>query len=231
MSRRPETPGRREERRPRDAEATRAAILAAARDAFAAGGLAGARMDAIAEAARINKAMLYYYFGDKDGLFQAVLEELYAELCAVGPAPGDERGDPLAALDRVVDGVWSYYRSHPEAIALLNSANRLGARHLVGSAVVERLKPAFIGRIDSLLRRGAEAGVFRPGIDPVDLHITIVAMAYYYLGNNGTLSLFFGRDLATTDAAAHWGRHMRATVRALVGAVANGGAEEGGAAG
>lgn len=209
-------------RRPRDAESTRAAILAAARDAFASGGLAGARMDAIAAAARINKAMLYYYFGDKDGLFRAVLEQLYAELCAVGPAPGDERGDPVTALDRIVDGVWSYYRSHPEAIALLNSANRVGARHLVGSDVVDRLKPDFIGRIASLLRRGAETGVFRPDIDPVDLHITIVAMAYYYLGNSGTLSLFFERDLATEEATAHWGRHMRETVGALVRAVDDG---------
>lgn len=219
---RAEPPAGAEERRPRDAEATRAAILAAARAAFAAGGLAGARIDAIAASARINKAMLYYYFGDKDGLFRAVLEQLYAELCAVGPAPGEERGDPLDALDRVVDGVWAFYRGHPEAIQLLNSANRLGARHLVGSAVVDRLKPAFIERIGSLLRRGADAGVFRSGIDPVDLHITIVAMAYYYLGNSGTLSLFFGRDLATEDAAAHWGRHMRATIRALVGAGGSG---------
>ncbi len=82
-------PGEREPRA-RDAQATRARILDAAATEFAAKGISGARIDDIAERARANKRMLYYYFGSKEGLFRAVLRrELTARIEHVSQLPGD----------------------------------------------------------------------------------------------------------------------------------------------
>jgi hypothetical protein len=70
--------------------------------------------------------------------------------------------------------------------------------------------------IAKLLERGVAAGDFRPGVSAVALYITIVGMVYYYLSNNATLSVFFGRDLRAPDALKHWHRHVHETVERLV---------------
>lgn len=199
----------------RDPERTRARILAAARKAFARHGLAGARVDAIAEASRANKRMLYYYFGDKEGLFLATLEEIYAELCAASDAL-DLDAAPDTALSRYIDFMWSYYLDNPEAIAILNSENLHGGRHLRRSKAVRNLERPFVDKLSRLLVQGADGKLFKPGLDAVTIHVTVVALAYFYLGNNTTLSIFFDRDLSSQTAQRAWRRHMQATLKAIV---------------
>ncbi len=201
----------------RDPERTRGHILAAARKAFARYGLAGARVDAIAEAARANKRMIYYYFTDKEGLFLATLEQIYAELGAASEAL-DLEADPETALARYVDFIWTYYLDHPDAIAILNSENLHGGRHLRHSSRVRQIEVPFVDKLSGMLERGVEAGVFRPGLDAVALHITVVALAYFFLGNNITLSIFFDRDLSSPAARRAWRRHMQSTLKAMLAA-------------
>lgn len=201
----------------RNPERTRARVLEAARNAFANHGLAGARVDAIAEASGANKRMIYYYFTDKEGLFLATLEQIYAELCAASGAL-DLEAPPEKALARYIDFVWTYYLEHPEAVTILNSENLHGGRHLKRSAKVRDLERPFVDKLALLLQRGAEAGVFRAGLDPVTIHITITAMTYFFLGNNTTLSIFFARNLASAKARRDWRRHMQASLKAIVGA-------------
>lgn len=201
----------------RNPERTRARVLAAARNAFARHGLAGARVDAIAEASGANKRMIYYYFTDKEGLFLATLEQIYAELSAASGTL-DLDAPPEQALARYIDFVWTYYLEHPDTVTILNSENLHGGCHLKRSDKVADLGRPFVDKLGLLLRRGAEAGVFRPDLDPVTIHITVTAMTYFFLGNNTTLSVFFGRNLASAKSRRDWRRHIQASVRAIVAA-------------
>ena len=192
----------------RDPERTRARILDAARDEFAAHGLGGARVDRIAANADANKRMLYYYFGNKDDLFRAVLEGAYAHIREAEKALHLTEIDPPEAIRRLIAFTWEYYLEHPEFMTLLNSANLHQARHLKKSTRVRSMHSPFVAMIEEVLERGRKAGVFRAGVDPVQLYISIAALTYFYLGNKFTLSAIFGRDLLSPRAKAERLAHM-----------------------
>lgn len=208
-----EKPGSR--RRKRNPEISRERILAAATEEFAAMDFGDARVDEIARRAGINKRMLYHYFGNKDELFQAVLESIYETICKAGQSLDLDSVDPRQGLTRLVDFVWNYYLDNPQSITLLNTENLHNARHLRFSEKTRTVHPPFESMIAKLLERGTAAGDFRPGIGAVALYITIVGMVYYYLSNNATLSVFFNRDLRTPDELRNWRRHVHETVERL----------------
>ncbi|MEZ5824799.1 MAG: TetR/AcrR family transcriptional regulator [Geminicoccaceae bacterium] len=188
--------------RVRDAEATRRRILEAAKIEFADKGLAGARVDRIAERADINKRMLYVYFGNKDDLFLAVLEEAYADIRAAERELDLEHLGAREALCRLVRFTWDYYVANPEFLRLINSENLHRAVHLRRSERIREMHSPFIRMIGDLLERGAREGVFRSGVDPNQLYISIAALGYYYLTNRFTLSVIYGRDLGSDEARA-----------------------------
>lgn len=193
-------PGRR-----RDAQATRARILKAATVEFMRAGLAGARGDRIARRAQSSERMVYYYFGSKEGLFRAVLESVYAALRDAESSLRLDQTNPLDALDAFCRFVWRYYAEHPEFIGLVNNENLHQARHLRKSSALEQLVSPVVGLLNELLRRGVEAGIFRPGIDPVRLYVSIASLGYFYLSNRHTLSAVLGRDLGAPEhLEAHW---------------------------
>ena len=196
----------------RDPERTRARILDAATQEFARYGLGGARVDRIAERAGANKRMLYYYFGDKDGLFLAALEGRYAHIRNAERSLELEQADPRTALRRLVEFTWNYYLEHPEFLTLLNSENLHKGRHVRSSRRVRDLHSPFVETLGAVLRRGAKAGMFRPGIDPVQLYISIAGEGYFYLSNRYTLSRIFGRDLMAPRALAARARHITQTI-------------------
>src|SRR5207244_277706 len=107
----------------RDADRTRAAILDAATTEFARHGLGGARVDRISAAAGANKRMLYYYFGDKEGLFLAVLEAAYARIRGAEQQLSLLDVAPVESVRRLIEFTWNYYVAHPEFMTLLNSEN------------------------------------------------------------------------------------------------------------
>lgn len=196
------------EPRSRDAERSQAAILLAAREEFASFGLAGARVDRIAERAEVNKRLIYYYFGSKDDLFLAVLEQAYADIRNAEQELHLLDMPPAAAVRRLTEFTWEYYLAHPEFITLLNSANLHLARHLERSDRVQEMNSPLIHTLGDILERGRREGVFRGGIDPVQLYISIAGIAYFYLSNNHTLSAIFGRDLMSNKARAERISHM-----------------------
>ena len=187
-------------KRLRDASATRRRILNAATSEFAKKGLAGARVDEIASRADINKRMLYVYFGNKEDLFLAVLEDAYADIRSAEQKLQLEHLDPINALTTLVRFTWNYYQKHPEFLRLINSENLHRARHLKRSARIKEMHSPFVKMIADLLKRGADQGVFRPGIDPNQLYISIAALGYYYLTNRFTLSVIYGQNLSTKPA-------------------------------
>ena len=183
----------------RDAEATRARILSAAKKEFAKSGLAGARVDVIAERSKSNKRMIYHYFNSKDELFQRVLEDAYVDIRTAEMKLNLDAMDPRQALRRLVEFTWRYYLANPEFIVLVNSANLHRARHLKKSESLQTVSRRFVDMVAALLKRGEESGDFRPGIDPVQLNITIAAIGYYYLTNRFTGSIVYERDLMAKE--------------------------------
>jgi AcrR family transcriptional regulator len=179
----------------RDAEATRRRILEAARSEFARFGLGGARIERIAKAARTNKRMLYYYFGNKEGLFLAALEATYDDIRAAERRLHMEALEPLEAIERLVRFTWDYFVAHPEFMMMLNSENLHKARHLKKSKQIHAMNSPLIATIGKILKRGEKEGTVRPGVDPLQLYISIAALAYFYLSNAFTLSVTFGRDV------------------------------------
>lgn len=186
--------------RVRDAEATKARILDAAKKEFARNGLGGARVDVIAERAKANKRMIYHYFSSKEVLFQTVLEDAYVAIRTAEQKLQLDHLEPKEALEKLVRFTWDYYLKNPEFLTLVNSENLHRARHLKKSEVVKVYSRRFVAMVEGILSRGVAAGVFRPGIDPVQLNLTIAAIGYYYLTNRFTGAIVFERDLMTKEA-------------------------------
>jgi len=192
----------------RDPEKNQARILAAATEEFARHGLGGARVDRIAVRAGANKRMLYYYYGNKDALFLAVLEASYASIRNAEKALRLADLAPRLAMRRLVEFTWKYYLAHPEFLTLLNSENLHRARHIRGSRNIVAMHSPFVAMIKSVLERGVRAGEFRSGVDPVQLYISIAGLGYFYLGNRHTLSAIFDRDLLAPREKSRRLRHM-----------------------
>lgn len=196
------------ERIRRNPERTRARILEAARVEFARRGLGGARVDQITARAGSNKRMIYYYFGNKEALFLAALESAYAHIRKAEQSLKLTDLAPAEGMRRLVRFTWEYYLAHPEFITLLNSENLHRARLLKKSKDIRAMHSPLVATLEDLLARGRRAGVFRAGVDAVQLYISIAALGYFYLSNNHTLSTVFGRDLMQAPALKKRLAHM-----------------------
>lgn len=187
-------------------------ILRAATRAFADRGLTGARVADIAARAKVNKRMLYHYYGNKEALYLAVLENVYGELLAAESALKLDALDPIEGIERLVRFLWEYYVAHPEFMTLVNNENLHRARHLKRSRTIRAMHSPLIESLDALLARGRRQGVFRGGVDAIQLYITIAAVGYFYLSNNATLSTIFGRKLKSRRALLERAHHIAEVV-------------------
>jgi TetR/AcrR family transcriptional regulator len=192
----------------RNPEATRASILAAARMEFAAKGLEGARVDQIARRAKVNKQLVYYYFGSKDDLYRAALEATYTEIRALERELDLSALPPREAMARLIDFSLDYLREHPDFIRMLADENAHGAAHVRGSEMALRTNSPLLDLIAETLRRGEREGVFRGGVDPLELYVSVAGMTFFYFANGLTMSAIFGRDLTRSDAIASYRNHI-----------------------
>ena len=192
----------------RNPEKNRERILASALGEFARYGLGGARVDRIAASAGANKRMLYYYFGNKEDLFLAVLESRYAHIRRAEQGLHLADLDPPEGVRRLVRFTWNYYLKHPEFLTLLNSENLHRARHLRRSRQIAAMHSPLVAMLRDLLARGVRGGQFRRGVDPVQLYISIAGLGYFYLSNRHTLSTIFERDLLAARNKSERLKHM-----------------------
>ena len=192
----------------RDPERTRAAILQAATKEITAHGLNGARVDSIAKRAGVNKRMIYHYFGGKEGLYLAVLEHTYAAIRTAEIGLNLTDLNPVEGMSKLVLFTWRYFIEHPEFLGLLATENLHRAVYLKRSKRIRHLHAPLVGIISGLLERGARDKVFRPGVDPVELYITIAALGFFYMSNRHTLSTIFGKDLNAPERLEARGRHI-----------------------
>ena len=179
----------------RDPDATRQRILQAAIHEFSLKGYGGARVDAICKRARSNPRMIYHYFEDKDGLYVSVLEHVLGELRQAELKLQVDHVAPLTGMLELFAFIHAHFGAHPELIPLLSGENLLRARFLRRSSKAPIVASPLIELIARLLERGVKAGVFRAGIDPLQLYVTMVALSYFHRSNAHTLSVLFRTDL------------------------------------
>jgi AcrR family transcriptional regulator len=192
----------REKRRTNDPVRTMAGILDVATAEFASKGLSGARIDQIAAATRTSKRMIYYYFGSKEGLYLAVLEDAYRRMRAIEAEQHLEDLAPEAALRRLVEFTFDHHQAHPDYIRLVMSENMERGEYLRQSKTIQELNVPAIRAIQLLYDRGVAEGAFRAGLDPIDLHASISALTFFNVSNQHTFGLIFKRDGQTDQALA-----------------------------
>jgi TetR/AcrR family transcriptional regulator len=176
---------------------TREMILDGAMQEFSERGFDGARIAQIALRAGVNKNLLYHHYGNKDGLFTALLEHMYARI-RERQADLELRGrEPVDAIRRLVVFTGRVSVQYPEFLRLIQSENLNGARHVAGSETISQMYQPLLDTLDDVLRRGREAGTFRADIDPVDLYISISALTAHYINNRHTFEVIFGQQLMT----------------------------------
>jgi AcrR family transcriptional regulator len=193
-----------ESRRARDPAQTRRDILDAATLEFSEKGFAGGRVDDIAARTSTTKRMIYYYFQSKERLFAAVLEEMYGGMRDAESALSLGELPPAEAIRRLVEVTFDHHADHPEFVRLVSVENILEARNVAASPTIRQRNAAVIGAITTVLARGEREGVFRAGVDPLDLHMLISGFCFYRVSNRHTLGAIFGRDLRAPETeAAH----------------------------
>ena len=190
------------EGRTNDPDRTTADILQVATAEFADKGLAGARIDEIAAATRTSKRMIYYYFGSKEGLYVAVLEEAYRRIRQIENELHLADLAPVEALRKLVGFTFDYQLANPDFIRLVMNENIHRGEFLAKSPAIRALNVPAITAVRDVYERGVQAGVFRPGLDPVDLHMSISALCFFNVSNRHTFALIFQRDLDAPEAIA-----------------------------
>lgn len=188
--------------RTNDADETRSNILDVATQEFAAKGLAGARIDEIAEKTSSSKRMIYYYFGSKDELYQAVLERAYAGIRESEAAANAEALPADQAMRLHVEHTFDYHTANPEFNRLVMNENIHHAAHLKHVAGIKDRNKLVIASMQAIIDKGVAEGVFRDDIDPVELHMTISALCFFTFSNRYTFSHIFGRDIGAPKALA-----------------------------
>ncbi len=182
-------------RKPKSPEANRARILAAATDEFAARGFDGASMDAIAGRTNTTRALINYYFGSKEKLYLAVLEQAYAEIRAAEDELRIDNLAPEAAIRRIVEFTYDYYVSHEYFVRIVVSENQAKGAHLKRSPALRRLNRPIVDRLSAVIERGRAAGLFRSDVDPLDVHMAIAALGMFNVTNQYTFGAIFQREM------------------------------------
>src|SRR5262245_30118373 len=182
-------------RKPKAPEANRAGIVAAALDEFAARGFKGASMDAIAARTHTTRALINYYFGSKEKLYIAVLEQVYGEIREAEGKLDLDHLAPVEAVRRIVEFTYTYYIEHEGFVRLVVAENQARGRHLRKSKMMRTLNRPIVDRLASVIERGQKEGRFRADVDPVEMHKSIAALGMFNVTNQYTFGGIFQREM------------------------------------
>ena len=189
-------------RRKNDPEATRRNIIDVATEEFAAQGYSGARVDEIAAKTRTSKRMIYYYFGGKEQLYLAVLEEAYRSIRALEDQVDIASCDAREGLRRLIEATFDHDERNPNFIRLVSIENIHHGKHLKQNLPLRQLNASVIATLDGILKRGRSEGAFRDDVDAIDLHLAISSYCFFRVANRHTFGALFDRDLSEPKVLA-----------------------------
>ena len=195
-------------RRSGDPTRVREKILKLAIDEFGRIGFEGARVDRIAERCNVSKNMLYYYFKSKEGLFVAALERMYEVFRNEQRDLSVRASDPLVAMQQLIEHTFSALENNPHAIRLLNEENKHRGKYIRKSKRIRDLYNPLVETLSFILERGRNDGVFRPGLDPAVVYLTLSSLCYHYLSNQYTLEIALNKDLSSVSSRKEWLQHV-----------------------
>ena len=210
------TPKRKLGVRQQAAQDAREGILKAATRIFSKNGFSGGRIEQISKAAKSYDRMIYYYFGSKEKLFIAVLEEMYRRFNIAESSLHLDVEQPEKALTVITSFIWDYYQRNPEFITLLNDENLHRGKHIAKSLKAWEYSSPAIQILEDVLTSGIRKRIFREDITGRDLYLTIASLNYFYLSNRHTLSSFLGEKLESPKALAYWHKHVQESVLRIV---------------
>ena len=179
----------------RDAERTKADILAVATAEFADRGYAGARINEIAAKTSTTKRMIYYYFGSKEQLYIAVLEYVYSVAREAERYLDVDHLDPVAAVRRLAELTFDHHESHPDFISLVAIENIHRAEFIAKSEALSELNTPAVSVLAGILERGRASGVFVRDVAAIDVHMLISAYCFFRMSNRHTFGAIFGLDM------------------------------------
>jgi TetR/AcrR family transcriptional regulator len=191
---------------------TKESILKAAIKEFSLHGFQGARVEKIAKRANTNMRMLYHYFVNKEKLYIAVLEHMYARVRTQEQELDLQHLEPEDGMRRLIDFTFAHFVDNPDLINLVMGENLLRAKYIKRSDLIAALTRPLQESLGDLLARAAKTGVFRPGVDPAQLWLTIFSLCWVHLSNRHTLSWMLQDDLAD----AEWLKRRRDHVREVI---------------
>ncbi len=190
-------------RKPKAPQANRARMVEAAIDEFAARGFKGASMDAIAARTHTTRALINYYFGSKEKLYIAALEQVYAEIREAEAKLDLDHLEPRAAVRRIIEVTYDYSLSHQYFVRIVVAENQARGRHLQKSRAMRTLNRPIIERLAGVIARGQAQRLFRAEVDPVEVHKSIAALGMFNVTNQYTFGSIFQREMgAKGDVAA-----------------------------
>jgi AcrR family transcriptional regulator len=189
-------------RKPKQPEANRARIVKAAIEEFAARGFKGASMDAIAARTHTTRALINYYFGGKEKIYLAVLEQVYAEIREAEGELDLDHLDPEAAIRRIVEFTYHYYLEHEGFVRIVVAENQARGRQFRKSKTMRTLNRPIIDRLSRVIERGQAAGRFRRDVDPVEIHKAIAALGMFNVTNQFTFGAIFQREMGSKGDVA-----------------------------
>lgn len=193
----------------RNAAATRERLLKAALAEFCEKGLDGARTANIAARAKCNIRMLYHYFGNKEGVYLAALERVYAQLRAREEELDLLHLDPETGMIALVEFTYDHMLAHQEFLKMICIENIQQGKLLHRLKSVPQDAMPLVKSIETLLRRGQKQGIFHKRADPIQLYVSILSLSYVHISNKYTLSITFGRDLTDSKWLAARRKHVR----------------------
>lgn len=191
-------------------------IFKAAGAEFAKAGYSGGRVERIAARARCNIRMVYHHFGSKNALYRAVLEKSYEDIRSKERKLELTSLDPLEGMVKLLEFTFEHFKSHPDFVALLNNENLMKGRFVLKSKRVTEMASPLRHALETLLRRGAQEGIFRRDLDPTQVYTTIAALSWYHLSNAYTLSAMFGKDLTDPIWRKQRLRHVKDVIMAFL---------------
>jgi AcrR family transcriptional regulator len=182
------------------------AIIDIATEEFVEKGLAGARIDEIA--GKATKRKIYYYFGGKDELYRAVLQRAYQRVRESESQVDVDSGTAEEALRRLIEHDVHYHSQNPDLVRLVMNENIHRAEHLKQIPDMPESNSRVIEILQAILDRGVAEGTFRKGVDPVELHMNMTALAFYNVSNQFTFAHNFGVDMTSPEAIARRARQV-----------------------
>lgn len=191
-------------------------LLAVSRREFAAKGLAGARVDAIAQQAGVTKQLVYHYFGSKEALFANVLDESSFDVMSELLSLDIDDLEPPDAILFFLDAIFTRYKTDKCLGSLAQEGIRYHENHSTPANKFIGMAPALVAKLDLVLKRGARRGDFKPGIDARLFLATAALITSGGFTNRYSVSSIVGFCTTSEEGMAAWHRHAADFIMAAI---------------